>query len=124
MNVTGNSLLSTHNSILVGEADLSTSTLNITDTDSTLPGTYTLTVTDPTSGCFASDSVLVDLLPLPAAVTGLKVVKSGDNSYQVTSTRDGKTVNVTDYTIDGDTMHVVSSNELSGSTVTYDAKRS
>jgi hypothetical protein len=52
------------------------------------------------------------------------VSKTGDNTYREVDTRNGKTVGTTDMTLDGDVMHVVSKNELDGSTMKYDAKRS
>ena len=52
------------------------------------------------------------------------VTKTGDNTYRETDTRNGKTVGSNDMTVDGDVMHVVSKNELDGSTTKYDMKRS
>ena len=40
------------------------------------PTSYTLTVTDPLSGCTATDEVLVDVHPPPPVVTGLRVSRA------------------------------------------------
>jgi hypothetical protein len=56
--------------------------------------------------------------------TMVSAKKTGDNAYQVTAKRDGKVLNVRTYTIDGDTLHIVSENKRDGSTLKYDAKRS
>jgi hypothetical protein len=52
------------------------------------------------------------------------VTKTGDNAYRETDTRNGKTVGTTDMTVDGNVMHVVSTNALDGSSMKYDMKRS
>jgi hypothetical protein len=44
-----------------------------------LPTTYTLTVTDPTSGCVAADEVLVDVQPAPPLVQELRLFRSGSD---------------------------------------------
>jgi hypothetical protein len=41
------------------------------------PTSYTLTVTDPTTGCTAQDDVLVSAVPLPAVVSDLRVSRAG-----------------------------------------------
>jgi hypothetical protein len=56
--------------------------------------------------------------------TMVSAKKTGDNTYEVTAKRDGKVINVRTYTVDGDTLHVVSQNKRDGSTLNYDAKRS
>jgi len=56
--------------------------------------------------------------------TMVAVTKTGDNAYRETNKRNGKVVGTNDMTFDGDVMHVVSRNELDGSTTKYDAKRS
>jgi hypothetical protein len=56
--------------------------------------------------------------------TVVSAKKTGDNTYEVTAKRDGKVLNVRTYTVDGDTLHVVSENKRDGSTLKYDAKRS
>lgn len=56
--------------------------------------------------------------------TVVSAKKTGDNTYEVTAKRDGKVLNVRTYTVDGDTLHVVSANKRDGSTLKYDAKRS
>jgi len=55
--------------------------------------------------------------------TTASVKKTGDNVYQETDTLKGKVVGVMTTTVDGDTLHVVSENKLSGSTMKYDMKR-
>ena len=56
--------------------------------------------------------------------TVVSAKKTGDNTYEVTAKRDGKVINVRTYTVDGDTLHVVSESKRDGSTLKYDAKRS
>lgn len=55
--------------------------------------------------------------------TTASVKKTGDNAYEETDTRGGKVINVTDMTVDGNTMHIVSHSQQDGSTLKYDAKR-
>jgi hypothetical protein len=55
--------------------------------------------------------------------TKISVTKTGDNSYKETNTRDGKVISTTEYTVDGNTAHVVGHDERDGSTVKYDMKR-
>jgi hypothetical protein len=56
--------------------------------------------------------------------TTASVTKTGDNAYREVDKRDGKAISTTDFTVDGDKLHVVSRNERDGSTMKYDAKRS
>jgi hypothetical protein len=42
------------------------------------PTVYTLTVTDPANGCFATDDVLVTVSPVPGAVSLFALSRSGD----------------------------------------------
>ncbi|HEY7807919.1 MAG TPA: hypothetical protein VIC34_12035 [Croceibacterium sp.] len=56
--------------------------------------------------------------------TMASVTKTGDNAYRETDKQGGKTISTTDFTVDGDVMHVVNHDEHNGSTMKYDAKRS
>jgi hypothetical protein len=56
--------------------------------------------------------------------TTASVKKTGDNVYQETDTLHGKVVSVTDMTVDGAKLHVVSQDKRNGSTSKYDANRS
>jgi hypothetical protein len=56
--------------------------------------------------------------------TTASVTKTGDNAYREVDQRAGKTISTTDFTVDGDKLHVVSHDERDGSTMKYDAKRS
>jgi hypothetical protein len=58
-----------------------------------------------------------------SAGTMASVTKTGDNAYEETDKRDGKVLSVTDFTVDGNTLHIVSHNKRDGSTMTYDANR-
>ena len=51
------------------------------------------------------------------------VEQTGDNSYRETFSLDGETTNVTDITVDGDTMSFSSSDPRDGSVVTWTASR-
>jgi len=98
--------------------------------DEGLTATYkldadTLHMTSPTGQSFDAK---LDGSPAPIkgdlGGTTASVKKTGDNTYEETDTRKGKVVGVTDMTVDGDTLHVVSKNSLDGSSTTYDMKRS
>jgi len=58
-----------------------------------------------------------------SAGTMVSATKTGDNAYQIATKRDGKAINTTTFTIDGNMLHASSKSEQDGSSMTYDAKR-
>ncbi len=57
------------------------------------------------------------------ANTMVSVTKTGENSWTQVTKRDGKVVGTTEFNLDGDTLHVVSTNERTGDKTSYDARR-
>jgi hypothetical protein len=58
------------------------------------------------------------------AGTIASVTKTGDNTYEETDKRDGKAISVTDITVDGGKLHVVSHDKRNDSTMKYDMAKS
>jgi hypothetical protein len=94
----------------------------LTSTYASTADTLKMTGADGTSFDAKLDGTDTPITGDPAGAT-VSVTKTGDNTWHMVTKIKGKEVSTSDMTLDGDMMHVTTTNTANGNKTSYDAKR-